>query len=53
MTGIAADRDSHLLKESFTSIKVTAWALKTYSIVRPGMAGGSAELVANRSVDRG
>ena len=52
MIGIPTDRDSHLLTEALTAIKVTAWALRRTRLSGQEWPGGSAELVAIRSVDR-
>ena len=51
--GVSANRDSHLLTYAFTAIKVTASALSRTRLSGQGWGGGSAELVAIRSVDRG
>jgi len=53
MIGIPTDRDSHLLTEALTAIKVTAWAVRRTRLSGQEWPGGSAELVAIRSVDRG
>jgi hypothetical protein len=53
MIGIPTVRDSHPMTEALTAIKVTAWALRRTRLSGQEWPGGSAELVAIRSVDRG
>jgi hypothetical protein len=53
VTGIHTDRDSHLLTEALTAIKVTAWELRRTRLSGQEWPGGSVELAAIRSVDRG
>jgi len=53
MIGIPTDRDSHLMTEALTAIKVTSWALRRTRLSDQQWPGGSAELVAIRSVHRG
>ena len=53
MTGIPTDRDSHLPTEALRAIKVTAWALRRTRLSGQEWPGGSVELAAIRSVDRG
>jgi hypothetical protein len=53
VTGIPTDRDSHLLTEALTAIKVTAWALRRTRLSGQEWPGGSVEQAAIRSVDRG
>ena len=53
MIGIPTDRDSHLMTEALTAIKVTASALCRSRLSGQEWPGGGAELVTIRSVDRG
>jgi hypothetical protein len=53
MIGIPTDWDSHLLTEALTAISVTAWAVRRTRLSGQEWPGGSAELVAIRSVDGG